>query len=291
MAEWVRVESPAKVNLHLGVRRALRADGYHEVATVFQAIELCDFVELSRQGDTVTVECDVPGVPLDGSNLAVRAVEALREDAGSQVSVHVRLRKQIPPMGGLGGGSSNAAAALVGAAHLLDLWAEPGRLERIASRLGADVAFFIRGGMQVGRGHGEALMAVSSPHRPWVVVVKGPGCASTARVYAEFDREGEESPMSVAEVVGRFTSGDFSGLFNSLAAPAIRLVPEIGDGVAALRAAGAAGATVAGSGACAFGVFTERGAADAAARSLSGRFEFVRACALREDGVRVVGAE
>ena len=161
----VTVRAPAKVNLQLSVG-ALRPDGYHDLVTVFQAVGLYDDITASKgsadgpgeSGITVSVEGEGAGqVPLDGSNLAVRAVHALAELAGVSPDVHLHLRKGIPVAGGMAGGSADAAGALVACDALWGLRLDRAELHDIAAGLGADVPFSLVGGTAVGVGTGSSL--------------------------------------------------------------------------------------------------------------------------------------
>ena len=132
------LRSFAKVNLGLEVL-GTREDGYHELRTIFQTFALCDDVVLRSRARGVTVQCDHPGVPLDETNLAVRAARELQRFARVDRGVDIAITKRIPVAGGLGGGSSNAAAVLRGLDHLWRLGLGPSGLHPLARRLGADV--------------------------------------------------------------------------------------------------------------------------------------------------------
>jgi 4-diphosphocytidyl-2C-methyl-D-erythritol kinase len=141
----VRIRSHAKVNLGLEVLGP-RQDGYHELRTIFQTLELHDDLVLAPAPNAVTASCDHPGVPSDERNLAVRAAEALRAHAGVRQGVHIAITKRIPVAGGMGGGSSNAAAVLLALDRLWGLGLGRDGLHPLARRLGADVPFFLLGG-------------------------------------------------------------------------------------------------------------------------------------------------
>jgi len=288
MQDGVRVVSPAKVNLYLDVRRTLRDDGYHEIRTIFQAIDICDGLELRPRPRGITIHCDDPDVPEGPENLAHAAAAALLADAEIDGGAEIRLRKAIPAQAGLGGGSSNAAATLVGLRKLYSTGHSDGDLETLAAGLGADVAFFIRGGTQIGRGRGELLEPVQPAIQAHLLVVKGPECASTPAVYAEFDREGTEAAFSADQALADLRAGRWEALWNSLAAPAIRLAPGLGRALDALAETGALGVTVAGSGAAVFGLFGSATDAAAASQSLTGAFPFARVCETIPDGVTVI---
>lgn len=160
----VRVEAPAKVNLHLEVL-GLRADGFHELAMVMQTIDLLDELLLLPSADgAISLSCDQPGLPIDGSNLIVKAAELLRMRAAlPELGARITLTKRIPVGAGLAGGSSDAAAALVGLNALWGLGFSTADLQQMAARLGSDVPFCLPGGTQLCFGRGERLEALEPP--------------------------------------------------------------------------------------------------------------------------------
>lgn len=160
----LRVFSPAKINLHLDILRR-RPDGFHELSTVFVALDWGDELTLEpAPGSEDVLEAVGPfaeETPADASNLVLRAATLLRERTGGRVPpVRMRLHKRIPPQSGLGGGSSNAAAALVGLDELFALQTDRETLARIAAELGSDCAFFLDGGTQAATGRGEDRKSV-----------------------------------------------------------------------------------------------------------------------------------
>jgi 4-diphosphocytidyl-2-C-methyl-D-erythritol kinase len=186
----VTARAPAKINLALSVGPR-RADGYHELATVFQAVTLYDEVVV-RPADDVRVTVEGFGaerVPLGDDNLAARAARALSSYAGVGRGVHLHLRKCVPVAGGMGGGSADAAAALVACDALWGTGLGRGELDVLAARLGSDVPFALHGGTAVGTGRGEQLTpALAAGTYHWVVGVADGGLA-TPDVYRELDRQ------------------------------------------------------------------------------------------------------
>jgi 4-diphosphocytidyl-2-C-methyl-D-erythritol kinase len=255
----VTVRVPAKVNLHLGVG-PLRSDGKHQLHTIYQAVSLFDEVTLESTTDGgVTVEVigeHADGVPLGDGNLAAQAVRAVAALAGVEPSVHVILRKEIPVGGGLAGGSADAAAALVAADAVWECGFQRPVLERLASRLGSDIAFLLHGGTALGTGHGEVVSPVLSRGEwHWVLAVAETGL-STPSVYAELDRlraDEAETDAAVADgVLAALRSGDVvalgRSLRNDLQSPALQLRPNLVRVLDAGRELGAAGGIVSGSG-------------------------------------------
>lgn len=261
----VTVRVPAKVNLHLAVGD-LRADGYHDLATVFQALSLTDEVVVAaaeEPGIEVTGE-GAAAVPAGPENLAWKAVRALAEHVGrdpAESRVRVHIRKAIPVAGGMAGGSADAAAALVGAAALWKLDLGRDELATVAATLGSDVPFMLHGGTALGTGRGERIVPVLSRHTfHWVIALDRKGLR-TPEVFGELDRlraDGRGSRAgNVEPVLEALASGDPRQLAlllgNDLQAPAVSLRPTLRRTLRAGVDAGALAGLVCGSGpSCAF---------------------------------------
>jgi 4-diphosphocytidyl-2-C-methyl-D-erythritol kinase len=172
----------AKVNLHLEVL-SKRADGYHEIETVFQSIDLADELEFKLTDGPIHVSCDHPDVPTDRSNLCHRAAKLLRTRLGLKRGADITLLKNIPVEAGLGGGSADAAACLLALPKLWKCDPPDGLIHEIATTLGADVPFFLRGGTQLGRGIGENLTMLNSSGSGWFLIITPPLKISTEWVY------------------------------------------------------------------------------------------------------------
>lgn len=271
MQRSIRVWAPAKVNLVLSVG-ARRADGYHEVRTVLQAISLWDSLVLTPQAELAVV-CEAPGVEDGPFNLAWRAAEALRRAAGITLGARIVLMKAIPVRAGLGGGSADAAAALVGCNRLWGLDWPMVRLAEVASMLGADVPFFLSGGTALGEGRGDVLTPLP-PLPSWPVVVACPEQGSaTAAAYDTLDALGQWHRPAVDEVVARCRAGAAGGPEQLAAALAnsfedtLAARPDILTLKRALEAEGALRPLLCGSGAAVWGlVASARRAEDIAAR-------------------------
>jgi 4-diphosphocytidyl-2-C-methyl-D-erythritol kinase len=257
----VTVRVPAKLNLQLAVGPP-RADGYHDLVTVFHAVSLYDQVRVEparRDGVTVTGE-GADRVPADQDNLALRAAVALRaaiRDRGSGPgSVHVTIAKRIPVAAGLAGGSADAAAALVACNELWAGGLSQHQLAEIAAAVGSDVAFALLGGTAVGRGRGEQLTPALAPATQyhWVLAFAD-GQLSTPAVYAALDRLRRVVPPEAAldaALMSALRSGDASRvgqrLSNDLQPAALSLFPALRKTLTAGLELGALGALVAGSG-------------------------------------------
>ncbi|GAB7049957.1 4-(cytidine 5'-diphospho)-2-C-methyl-D-erythritol kinase [Catenuloplanes indicus JCM 9534] len=255
----VRVRVPSKINLHLGVG-PLRDDGFHELNTVYQAISLYDELT-ARRGDTLSLTMEGEGtgsLALDGTNLIIRAVQALADYARVPAHARLHLRKQIPLAAGLAGGSADAAAALVACDALWGIGLSRDQLAEVAATLGSDVPFLIYGGTALGTGHGETISPVLvRPHSwHWVVAVADGGL-STPEVYRELDRLRAEpdgpAPLGTADaLLAALRQKDpavlAAALGNDLQAAALSLRPGLAGLMKAGLAAGACASLVSGSG-------------------------------------------
>ncbi len=270
-----RVRAHAKINLTLRVG-ARRADGFHPLQTVFQSLALHDTLEVIPRPGPFALTCSDPGVPVDGRNLVTRAARALwsalgREGEPRGVAVH--LTKHIPMQAGLGGGSSDAAAALLA---LADLWRRRGAradLPAIGAALGADVPYFLLGGTALGLARGDELYPLDDV-RPFAVVLALPAFGvATADAYRWFD-EGFPHAAGArrrAEASVEAWPGRRLALVNDLEAPVARRHREIGAARRTLEAAGAEAALMTGSGSAVFGLFAAEAAARKAARAVAER--------------------
>jgi 4-diphosphocytidyl-2-C-methyl-D-erythritol kinase len=249
------LSAAAKVNLTLEVL-GRRADGYHEIATVMQTIDLADRLTL-EEAEGLELRTAAPGIPTDARNLALRAAMALRHASGTDRGVLIRLDKRIPVAAGLGGGSTDAAAVLVGLNRLWRLRWSRERLDAVAIGLGMDVPFFLRGGTALGTGRGKRLRSVSGPGLALVLVNPRVG-ASTAETYGRVTPEmytgGEQSRALLAALRDRRTGRVAEHLYNGLEAALGPIERHIVRMKAALLAAGALGVAMSGSGPTVFGL-------------------------------------
>ncbi|MFT4010412.1 MAG: 4-(cytidine 5'-diphospho)-2-C-methyl-D-erythritol kinase [Nocardioidaceae bacterium] len=237
MTAHVVAAAPAKINLCLGVG-PVRDDGYHPLATVYQAIGIVDDVRVrpaEQMSLTISSErVDVSAVPTDATNLAWRAAELLARHHGIDESVAIHIHKRIPVAGGLAGGSTDAAAALVACDALWGLGTPRDDLLRLAARLGSDVPFCVGGGTAIGGGRGELVTPVMTRGTYWWVVVPDADGLSTPAVYAEFDRHGGAVAPEVShELLAALRAGDPAmlgpTLSNDLQPAALALRPDLQD--------------------------------------------------------------
>jgi 4-diphosphocytidyl-2-C-methyl-D-erythritol kinase len=277
----VRVRVPAKINLHLGVG-PLRADGYHELVTVYHAIDLHDELT-ARPHDDLALTLDGEGtgeLPLDGDNLVIRAVRALSARTGRAPRARLHLRKQIPVAGGLAGGSADAAAALVACDALWGTGLSREELAEVAADVGCDVPFLVLGGTALGTGRGERISPVLASGNAWhwVVAVAEMGLA-TPEVYRELDRLREVSSTAVSGPPDRLLTALrrrdpralAPALANDLQVAALSLRPALRRTLDAGLAAGALVGIVSGSGpTCVFLATDASHAAEVGARLEAG---------------------
>jgi 4-diphosphocytidyl-2-C-methyl-D-erythritol kinase len=273
-APSIRIRAHAKINLDLRVL-GTRADGFHELRTVFQAISLHDTITVVPREGPFAIECSTAGVPLDRLNLVWKAAQALWRAARREGEVRdllVQLDKKIPLQAGLGGGSGNAAAALIALARAWRLHVRPTQLTDVAATLGADVPFFLSGGTALGLGIGEEIYPLADLPRHWIVLVIPGFGVSTVDAYNWYDRERDVDRGVVREpqhVPGPWPSRA-AQMINDLEPPVARRHPEIDQMKATLRRAGALAAAMSGSGSAVFGLFQRSEEARAAVEKLAG---------------------
>jgi 4-diphosphocytidyl-2-C-methyl-D-erythritol kinase len=258
----LRVNAPAKINLSLRVT-GTRSDGFHELRTIFQSIDLCDTLTFQHVPGPFALTCNLPALACDETNLAWRAAEAIARaagGAGAPRDITIRLQKRIPMQSGLGGGSSNAAAVLRGFATLWGVTIPRDRLRQIAAPLGADVAYFLDGGTSLGLGKGDLLFPLVDQPGAWVALVFHPFGVSTRDAYAWFDAA-DAARSDYPAHPSLIETG------NDLQAPVASRHPAIEATIVELRRAGASYAALSGSGSAVFGLFSTRAAAVRAARA------------------------
>ncbi|GAA1725707.1 4-diphosphocytidyl-2-C-methyl-D-erythritol kinase [Dietzia kunjamensis subsp. schimae] len=288
-ARAVTAVAPAKINLHLGVGD-VRGDGYHDLLTVYRAVDLWERVTVSLDdadddSEVVVTGPGAPQVPTDRTNLAARAVDLLREEAGSDARIAIRIHKGVPVAGGMAGGSADAAAALVATDRLLGLGLGRAALEERAARLGSDVPFCIRGGTALGTGRGEKLATLLHARaEQHIVVALADGGLSTPTVFAELDRlRAERDPADpgrglpraggvdplVAALAGDDPAAVAGLLANDMEAAALSLMPALRRTLRVGREVGALHGMVSGSGPTCLFFCTDRDHAIAVAAEIS----------------------
>jgi len=273
--------SPCKVNLLLNVL-GRRADGYHELETLFHPVALCDTLRFERGGDGVTLTCSDPRLPTDASNLVRRAATAFRQTAGIADGVRIHLEKRIPLAAGLGGGSGNAATTLLG---LNDLFGRPlplVRLHDLAARLGSDVPFFLQDRPALATGRGERLEPLNffPALRGKALLLVYPGFGvSTAWAYQQLAAHPEAlsgRPGRAARLLELLGGGDAraaaAAFYNALEAPVLAKYPVLALYQQFLRAHGALGTLLCGSGSTTFALVDSPAAGEELATRFTARF-------------------
>jgi 4-diphosphocytidyl-2-C-methyl-D-erythritol kinase len=256
----------AKINLDLRVR-GVRPDGYHELQTTFQSIALADALTFTHAAGPFRIVCDDPRCPTDRRNLVWRAAELVWKAArrrGAPRDAVVTIAKRIPSRGGLGGGSSDAAAALAALASLWRVKLTRTQRHRIAKSLGADVPYFLEGGTVLGRDRGDRLFRLADRPRAWVVLVVPAFGVSTKDAFSWWDRDGRLGQIGQVAKNNNRNSND-------LQAVVARRHPVITKLVEALEQHGSFHASLSGSGSAVFGLFRGKRDAEQAARALAGR--------------------
>ena len=270
----VTLRAFAKINLSLRISSA-RPDGFHEVRTILQSIDLFDRVKCEALRGPFQIRCDVQGVPTDRTNLVWKGAQLLWEAAGRSGEPRnavVTLQKNIPMKAGLGGGSSDAAAALLALRRLWKLRVPDEQIHALAARLGSDVPFFLVGGTALGLGRGEEVYPLENLPRFHVVLVIPPFGVATKDAYQWFDEGGKRGREGFLLNTDKNPSRPLFPnvpLVNDLEAPVIDRHPMIGQLKQQLTDRGALMAAMSGSGSTVFGVFKSAAAASRAARALN----------------------
>ena len=248
----VTARVPAKVNLQLSVG-PLGSDGFHEVTTVFQAISLFDDVTVATTSENDGIKISITGqtstgVPVDNSNLAIKAAQLMIENYDLPKDLSIKLKKEIPVAGGMAGGSADAAGVIVGLDSLFELGLSRDEMESVGSKIGSDVPFSICGGVAIGTGRGDQITpALAKGNYNWVLALSGQGL-STPAVYGECDRLREglsiAPPVVSEQLMQALRAGDAKALGKALTnelqpaacslRPALRLVLDVGTEYGAL---------------------------------------------------------
>ena len=272
----MKIRAPAKINLTLRVV-GKRADGYHLLDTLIVPVSLYDEIDIQQRPTArrvaplapIEIRCSHPQVPLGRDNIAYRAAELLMQKAKINRPVCIRIRKKIPIGAGLGGGSTDAAAVLVGLNRMWKLRLSVRQLERLALQLGADVPFFIRAKPARARGIGEKLRLLPQLRRRWLVLAYPGFPVATAWVYGNLTLKLTKVSVNTSIATPLESLDTLEKLLvNDLEQVAIRRYPVIGRVKTTLSLAGAAGVLMSGSGSSVFGVFRSKRLAEQAFRRM-----------------------
>ncbi len=269
--DQLTLKSPAKINLFLHVLKK-RDDGYHEISTLMQALDLYDELTLKKTPKDVGLSCDHPGCPTDRRNLAYQAASLLLREEKVDQGVHIHIQKRIPVSAGLGGGSSNAAATLKGLNQLFDLGLSVDRLHQLGAQIGSDVPFFLYSGQALARGRGERIQPVRLFRDYWLVLVcprlevKSGWAYRNLRI--SLTRKRKELNCNVLESKRCFL--DALSLFeNDLEEVVARKQPIVSQLKAILKNSGAVRSSMSGSGPTVYGLFDQKPQAQEVAVRLS----------------------
>ena len=261
--------SYAKINWSLHVL-GKRADGYHEIRTLLQTVTAHDDLHFRRDTKRITLDCEHPDVPSDETNLVVRAAHLLQR-FGADLGARIRLEKRLPPKGGLGGASSNAAVTLIALTRLWELDLSPHQLMELGSDLGADVPFFFVGGRALGAGTGTQITPVADCAQKKLIIITPRATVSTRDAYAALNSPAlttQNAPLILANSFtgANLVQSDQCPLYNDFEKVIFEIEPEIKRVQKSLLDAGAQGVLLAGSGSSVFGIFenveTQRRALD-----------------------------
>jgi len=256
-AAELTLSAPAKLNLMLHIL-GRRADGYHELQTLFQFLDFADELGFAVRADgAIHLHSDLPGVAHD-SNLIVRAARALQQQAGCALGADIWLSKRLPMGGGIGGGSSDAATTLLGLNHLWQLHWDEDRLARLGLSLGADIPVFVRGRAAFAEGVGEKLTPVTLSE-PWFLVAIPQVLVSTMEVFSDPELTRDTPPIKVRSLLEGGSRNDCQPVVE-------KRYPEVRNALILLSKFVSAKLT--GTGACVFGSFPNRDDADKVARQL-----------------------
>ena len=256
----IEIHCAAKINLYLDVTATLE-DGYHELETFYQPVGLYDEIRIMRSGEGIQLSGDEPSIRWDESNLCHRAARLVMERAGHRSGVRMNVRKRIPHGAGLGGGSSNAAAILLGINTLFGFGLGMEELLEMGAELGSDVPFFVLGRPAIGKGRGEILEEAEGLAAGWIVIVKPEITISTSWAYQNIKigltRPGDVATLEqLREGLGRFPEVELT-TWNSFTDIVVGHYPEIGELIAAMKDGGAVLSSLSGSGSACFGIFSK----------------------------------
>lgn len=283
--------APAKLNFGLRIVRR-RADGYHDILTRFQAVDLFDRLTVEPRARGWRLSCSDPTLTTGPDNLVLRAARALAAETGVGSGAAFHLEKHIPHGAGLGGGSSDAAAALLLLCRLWKVRPPRARLARLARSIGSDVPYFLVGGGAIGRGRGDRLTPLPSGPCRHVVIVHSRHRIAAKWAYLQYRREltGPRTlhRMSQKMAHGRRSGNILNSLTNDLEPVVVAHYPDLRRNLDQLRVLGAVASAMTGSGSSVYGLFPDRSTAAAAARRLGREGGAITLCRTIPQGVIIL---
>lgn len=276
MKDHINIEAPAKINLTLRVV-SKRSDGFHALETVMQQVDLCDQISITVAAAGLEVRSNNNDVPVDGANLAYRAARLFCEKMGLQKGLRIAIDKKIPIGAGLGGGSTDAAAVLLGLNDMMDGRMDLDTLLELGLHVGSDVPFCILGGTALAQGRGEILDPLPPGPHLELVLVKPPLQLSTAEVYAALRLDQLNEQPDIRVFLEAWNRCDIIGLVphmkNDLETASIDMCPEVARIKGRLGSLGALHTLMSGSGPSVIGVFEDHQAAMDAWRSIKDEYQ------------------
>lgn len=285
----IRIKSFAKINLGLEVL-GRREDGYHELKTLFQSISLHDDLEFTRlESPDIRLSGSDPEIPWDSNNLIHKAAELLRRESGFSGGAEIRVKKRIPAGKGLGGGSSNAAGTLAALNRIWEVGFDRARLMRLAARLGADVSYFLEGGLCLGTGIGERIEPLDDLPELACVLALPERFMSSAGVYERLPAI-LTSQGKISKIDGFLSRREICGLINDLEETVFRIDPLLKATKCLFQKVGAELSLVSGSGSAVFGLFREKSRARDAGEALLPRWRTVLSETISRERYRIDGA-
>ncbi|MFA5658753.1 MAG: 4-(cytidine 5'-diphospho)-2-C-methyl-D-erythritol kinase [Oscillospiraceae bacterium] len=291
MQDSVSARTPAKINISLDIL-GKRDDGYHFVRTIMQAVSIYDEITVSpNEEKIIRIFSDNPDIPVDQGNLAYKAAaEFFRFVECAPGGLDIKIKKTIPPLAGLAGGSSNAAGTLVALNELMETSLSVEELCDIGAKVGADVPFCISGGTALAEGVGDIISSLPNLPECYIVVVKPEISISTADAFLRFDILPDKRTSEFDDLVAAVATQDIqkisSCLFNALENTAE--YSEISRLKGELVEMGAMGALMTGSGSAVYGIFEKKKTASKCADEMADRYSFSRLCVPVSTGAEIL---
>jgi len=274
----LKIKAYAKINLTLDVL-GKRADGYHELETIMQTINLADVLTFKEIGQGIRIVTTSPQIPTDEKNLAYQAAQMIMEWGKITSGIQITLKKNIPVAAGLAGGSTDAAATLIGLNQFWGLGIPKEILWEMAARLGSDVAFCLEGGTCLAKGRGEILENLVSPPPFWLVLVKPPISVSTAKVYQGLALDQITKRPETSTMIQALQRGSLQeiaeNLVNVLETVTLKMHPALIEIKEQMKSLGASGVLMSGSGPTIFAISSTRENAEAIAQVMRTKWEEV----------------
>lgn len=292
---WIFLQAHAKINLFLNVI-GKRSDGYHEIETVFQSIDLHDKISIRKTLAGIKINCNHPDAPSDQRNIAFRSASLLIERAKIDQGVEIVIKKQIPVGAGFGGGSADAAATLVGMNRIFELGYSEFELMRLGASLGADVPFCIMGGTALGRGIGEILTPLPPLKEVWIVLANPGFEISTAWAYENLNlmlTKSEKNVNILVKAIENYASGFNSlvtvskGIFNTFESVIEAEYPVVANLKRMLKSSGTVAVLMTGSGPTVYALMKDKVSAIRLVNSLSNKVSFCTLTKTTDLGIKL----